>query len=145
MDIKEIPKITEEQIDQLLAYLPYFEGEGPFGIWEGQKKTHPHTIGIPPHVNYDEKVRAFLLLLRQTGFQIVYDWAEWDEGREILSDPEKIAKSDLLTLRKLMTALVRSDHFVEGVFLGAISDGKISLLLRRLKTLKDEGKLFDDV
>ena len=144
MDIEEFPKITEEQIDQLLAYLPYFEGEGPFGVWEEQEKTHPHIIGIP-HINYDEKVCEFLLLLRQTGFQVVYDWPGWDEGREIISDPEKIAKSDLLTLRKLMTALVRSDRFVEGAFMSAIADGKIGLLLRQLKTLKDEGRLFEDV
>jgi hypothetical protein len=126
-----------------LHTFPISKAKGRLGYGKGGKRL-TRIPSASPHVNYDEKVRAFFLLLRQTGFQIVYDWPEWDEGRAILSDPEKIAKSDLLTLRKLMTALVRSDRFVEGVFLSAITDGRISLLLRRLKTLKDEGKLFED-
>ena len=94
-----------------------------------------------PYVVYDQKVNEFRTLLYESGFMVVFDWGSWDEGPEIASDPARVSDVDLLTLRMLMTAIVRNDRFCEGAFLSAVQDGLIAAILKQLETLMKENKI----
>ncbi len=135
MDIKQEP-VSKEDIEKLLNFLPYFSGDHEFGTWKGgEKKDHHMTM---PYVSYSSQTKTFMHLLYEVKFLVVFDWAKWEEGKEILSDFTKIATVDLLTLRMLMTALLRNDRFCEGSFLSAIENGRIAAVLQQLKILNNK-------
>lgn len=70
---------------------------------------------------------------------IVFDWTSWgDEVKRYQAEPEALARANLLTLRKLLTAHIRADRFVEGRLASVLESGHIAAILRRLKQIRDE-------
>ncbi len=69
-----------------------------------------------------------------------FDWVNWDEGRAIASDTARVAEADMLTVRQLITALVRNERFCEGALQSAYEQGLIGAILRRIQLLHDEQK-----
>jgi len=138
MEIEQEP-ISKQDIEQLLTFLPHFLEEHEFGKWEGGK-TESDAMQMP-HIVHSSKVYEFRSFLYDSNFMVVFDWGSWDEGREIASDPVKVSNVDLLTLRMLMTAIIRNDRFCEGVFLSAIDNGLIATILQRLKVLLKNGEI----
>ncbi len=65
-----------------------------------------------------------------------FDWASWDEGRAIVADLARIGETDLLTIRKLITALVRNERFCDGALQAAYEKGVIEAILERIKQLR---------
>jgi hypothetical protein len=62
-----------------------------------------------------------------------FDWTTWEEGPKLLSIPDvNWNEIDLLTKRKLITAILRKDRFCEGTLAYAIGSG---LILRILKSI----------
>jgi hypothetical protein len=85
-------------------------------------------------------IEAFVDLVNEDNWVVGFDWPEWNEGRELAAAPERIASVDLLTIRKLMTALVRNDRFCEGTLQGAYERGVIRAILLRIATLQEAGR-----
>ena len=131
-----VESLSEEDVEKVLAFLPYFSQDVKFGEWVKVENDEPNTF-IMPHVEYTQGVREFSRLLYDVNFLIDFDWGSWDEGREIISNPEKISKTDIVTLRMLMTTIMRNDRFNEGALLSAIESGTISHILTRLEAVKD--------
>ncbi len=102
----EIPPLSEEDLDRIVSYLPYFEGGSErYGDWPRVNREEERVFITSP-VRYRRKASEFADLLVESGFTVrQFDWPAWDEGREIVNDPERIARADLLTLRKLRRAL----------------------------------------
>ena len=125
--------LTNESIKKILTFSPYFLSNNNFGEWKGsENKDRINTI---PHLIYADKVSEFIEVLHSTNFIISFNWSKWDEGKKIISDVKLIKVVDLLTLRKLITAIVRNDRFCEGTLLNAIEDGIIQIVLKRLQQL----------
>ncbi|AWB44516.1 hypothetical protein DCC85_09950 [Paenibacillus sp. CAA11] len=86
-------------------------------------------------------VQSFRELLYEMEFLISpFDWRTWLNGQEKLRDLdqpiEKVLQTfDIEDLRKLMTAYIRGDRYVEGAFLKACSTGKIGAILNRIAEL----------
>jgi len=135
MKVEQTP-VSREDLEKIASYLSYFSCEELPGRWKGGKIEN-RTVQVP-YVSYDEKVYDFEELLRTSGFTVVFDWPQWEEGRELTRHRERIAQADLLTLRMLLTAIMRNDRFCEGAFLGAIADGLIADILKRLTTILEE-------
>lgn len=74
----------------------------------------------------------------ETEFLVKFDWSSWDKGRKIINDNEAIGKTDMLTLRMLITAIIRNDRFNEGAFERSLENGVVKQILLRLKKLSDE-------
>ena len=129
----EQTQLTDESISKIIAYLPYFLEDNKFGEWSGGDKVD--GVIQMPHLEYSDKVIEFLKLLYGTKFLVNFDWGSWDEGRDIIGSPELIQQADLLTLRMLLTAIVRNDRFCNGALLSAIENGIIQEILNRLNVL----------
>lgn len=133
---REPDALTLAQVDALLAFLPLIEapdadfGEGPT-LDQVDDKTLP---GGP--TQYSGLADRLMNALYENGFVFGFDWMAWDEGRRILADPELLAAADLCTVRKLLVALARADHFGESAFLEALEAGQIAAILRRLAVLR---------
>ena len=132
--------LSDESINSILQYLPYFSKNNTFGEWKGSDENED-GVKTFPHLIYSTEVNQFVKLLYRTNFIVSFDWGKWDEGRKIISDKNLIQKSDLLTLRMLITAVVRNDRFCEGSLLSSIENKTILTILQRLKTLRDNNEL----
>lgn len=116
--------LTDTAIKKILDYLPYFR--------EGEKFEEKIDENF---LTYSEKVNAFIDCLYDTNFLVVFEWFEWEDGQNILNDKNLIKKCDLLTLRMLITMIVRSDRFNEGTFLECIQNQVITMILERLSEI----------
>ncbi|SMF79332.1 hypothetical protein SAMN05661091_1685 [Paenibacillus uliginis N3/975] len=119
-------QITSTEIERLLNYSEYFQNV------ESQNNNH----------NMNEMISEFYNELSNTEFLLVFDWIGWLKENEVFRNldndiEEFIKKADLETLRKLMTAYIRGDRFNEGLFLKAVSSGKVGIILRRLKEINE--------
>jgi len=70
--------------------------------------------------------------LYKEGFVYTFDWMSWKEGEQLLIEKERIGFLDLLTIQKLITAIVRAERFGDGSLASAINRGVIGAILRRL-------------
>jgi hypothetical protein len=67
-----------------------------------------------------------------------FDWRSWlqtDRGRALRDDPDAIASATPDELGWLLTAIVRSDRFVEGSIAGAFESGLLARISGRAKAL----------
>ncbi len=67
-----------------------------------------------------------------------FDWRAWlqtDRGRALRDDPEAVASATPDELGRLLTAIVRSDRFVEGSIEGAFKSGLLLRICRRAQAL----------
>jgi len=132
MSHNTIPEIDIQQIDAILEYLPLFERE------DFQPGQWVESEGQFPHFAFSPEVEGFIQALYQQNIIIPFDWRSWSEkAKRYQSDPDALEASDLLTLRKLLTAHVRADRFVEGHLAGLFQSGHVTKILRRLKHIRD--------
>ena len=133
MSKDSVPEIGLQQIDAILKYLPLFEKQDyQFGQWVEQE-------GQFPYFSFSPEVDEFISTLYEQGMIIPFDWRSWSEEAErYQTDPEALEAADLLTLRKLLTAHVRADRFVEGHLASVFESGHITAILRRLKQIREK-------
>jgi hypothetical protein len=128
--VKRIPKEQWERFFDLVDRLEKTEVFGHTGEW---KEDEDGTIEIP-HTYASEIVEEFRTLYYEMELHVPFDWSTWEEGKQIISDPETdFSQLDLLTLLKLLTAVLRSDHFSEGVLVEYFENGVMGKILKALK------------
>ena len=95
--------------------------------------------GQVPYLAESQEVLAFHKALYREKMIVVFDWNSWgEETKRYQSDLDALAKADLLTVRKLLTAHTRADRFVEGHLVSLFESGHIIAVLRRLEAIRDE-------
>lgn len=129
MNEADAPEIGPAQLDAILKFLPLLQGGcGEWAVRPGQ---------VPAFL-YSSWVNDFVLTLYQQGIIIVFDWVDWKEQAErYQADPARLARADLLTLRKLLTLHVRADRFVEGHLAGVLESGHVTAILERMQQIRD--------
>jgi len=123
--------LSRESILELLKYLPYFIKNNEFEKIDNSGRIK----GLLEYPEYTDEVLAFRDTLSSTGFLVNFNWVDWIDGRKLVLDFNRIAQSDLLTLRMLLMALIRNDRFSVGVFLDALEYGVVREVLLRLKII----------
>lgn len=126
--------LSREQLDAILAFLPIVERPGfVAGSWGG-------GAGQMPFWQPSAEAAALLATLRATGFLVVFDWVAWAAEARRLTDggAAALAEADLPTLRRLLSAHIRAERFVEGTLAARFADGQIVAVLRRLAAIRAE-------
>ena len=73
--------------------------------------------------------------------RIGFDWGSWlqtPEGAALWDDPAALAAATPDQLEMLLTAIIRSDRFVEGSIAGAFESGLLVRIARRAGVLLAE-------
>ena len=97
--------------------------------------------GVAMHVEEHAAIKPFVRLAYDDGWVLAgFDWPSWDEGRAIAGDPDRVKTVDLLTIRKIITALVRNERFCDGSLQAAHGRGVIQAILQRIEQLRTEQK-----
>lgn len=130
-----------DRLRVLADLLPLLESaDAEFGRWEvPPPKDGLHSLG---YYVFGPVGEAFLAAVRGGGWVIIgFAWPAWletDEGRELRDRPDAVAAAGPEDLARLLTAIVRSDRFVEGSIAGAFQSGLLARIARRAAVLLAE-------
>ncbi len=121
--------------------MPVLEApDADFGHWD-DTPTVAGTEHLPWFV-FGPTADAFRVAVAQGGWMIVgFDWMSWlktGEGQALRDDPDAVGHATADQLAMLLTAIIRSDRFVEGSMAGAFESGLLSRIARRAATLLAE-------
>jgi O-acetyl-ADP-ribose deacetylase len=124
-------KLSLDNIDAVLAFLPMLETS------KGKLYTIDVKVSMMDPYVYSSEVSAFIRSLYREGFVIDFNWPKWSEqAKQLVDHPDLLAKADLDSLRKLLTAHVRAERFVSGHLAKMLDSGHIVTILKRLKQLR---------
>jgi hypothetical protein len=123
-----------ERLRPLADLVPILEApDADFGHWD----TSPGpdgTLHLPWFV-FGPTAEAFREAVGRGGWITTgFDWMAWlqtEEGQTFRDRPEAVASATPEQLAMLLTAIVRSDRFVEGSMAGAFKSGLLSRIARR--------------
>ena len=91
---------------------------------------------------YPPVVDRFERALYATGWIVPFDWPRWaaGPGRRFLDDPARVAHAGPADLARILTTVIRSERFGDGVIGEAFASGLIDAVLRRAQTLGGTGQ-----
>jgi hypothetical protein len=127
-----------DRLRALADVLPALEApDADFGHWElPPPRDGVHSLGW---FEFGATAEAWRAAVGRGDWIVVgFDWRSWlagDEGRSLRDDPAAIANATSDQLASLLTAIVRSDRFVEGSIAGAFESGLLARISRRAAAL----------
>ena len=117
----------------LFDLLPEIRQAKKFGKLVGSKQMPDGNLSLPFWLE-DEIVSRFFNATYFLGIVSGFDWARWEEGIEILNNPEAdFYNYDLETLCKLLTFIVRCDKFCEGYLINCFDTGKMTRIIEAMQ------------
>jgi hypothetical protein len=132
---------TAERLHALADLVPVLESaDADFGHWEAP----PPVDGVHrmPYFVLGPTAESFRTAVGRGGWIVVgFDWMTWlgtEEGAAFRDAPESLATASVDDLAKLITAIVRSDRFVEGSLVGAFESGLLARIAQRAAALLGE-------
>lgn len=122
-----------KMLEQIIAYRALLDGDES-RLFSLDRRTRQYD-----RLSYSDEFMAFMHCLYATQFLIMYDWMPrqiW--GERFLNDRERLERADLLTLRLLLTAAARNDHFCDGYLGSLYTDGRLPTIMARLVEIHRE-------
>ena len=126
---------TDQQKDWRLLFdlLPEIKQRKKFGKLVGSKKMPDGNLSMPFWLE-DEIVSKFFNAAYFLGIVVTFDWASWQEGIDILNNPDADFNAfDIDTLCKILTLIVRSDKFCEGYLINQFETGNMARIIEALQ------------
>lgn len=126
-----------EAIAELLKFVPVLESpQFVAGEWHGGQRDADGIIHMP-WFELSRDAAASVETLGKHGWIFVFDWMSWAEDARRIVETDELERADVLTLRKLLTLLVRRDRFVEGSLGEAFESGLVLRILYRLRAVAE--------
>lgn len=130
-----------DRLRALADLVPILEApDADFGHWD----RAPTADGVEhlPWFTFGPTGDAFTGAVGRGGWVIAgFDWMTWlgtEEGRALRDRPDAVAAATPDQLARLLTAIIRSDRFVEGSIAGAYESGLLTRIAHRAAALLDE-------
>jgi hypothetical protein len=127
-----------ERLRLLADVLPFLEApDADFGHWE----LPPPRDGVESlgWFEFGPAAEAWRAAVAAGSWVVAgFDWRTWladSEGRALHDDPNAVKTATPDQLARLLTAIVRSDRFVEGSIAGAFESGLLAAISRRAAAL----------
>src|SRR5919106_3983139 len=132
-----------DRLRPLADLVPILEApDADFGHWEGGSSGTDGVLQLPWFA-FGQTADAFRAAVGRGGWVIVgFDWMTWlqtDEGQALRDRPVAVETATPDQLAHLLTAIVRSDRFVEGSIAGAFESGLLTRIAKRAAALLAEG------
>ena len=124
------------QLQGLAKFAPIFSApDFQFGVWQ-YPPPEPSGIINLPYCELSDGAGAFVQAAYDLGWVKIFDWSAWmttPEGKELVSNPERIATATPAQLAMLLTFYIRADRFNEGFLNSAFESGVLTaIVLRKL-------------
>jgi hypothetical protein len=129
-------RITVDEIDELLRFLPLFDVPGRKYVkrWAGGEKTPDGAITVP-FPEYCDDVLEFFALAGQP-FLSDHDY-EPRQAHRMLNDDRFISTCSLHDIKTMLTYCVRGERFCDGHWENLLESGRVVAILRRLEVLRE--------
>ena len=132
-----------ERLLPLADLVPTLEApDADFGHWEGGSTDTDGVLQLPWFA-FGPTGDAFIAAVGRGGWIIAgFDWMTWlqtDEGQALRDRPGVVETATPDQLARLLTAIVRSDRFVEGSIVGAFESGLLARIAKRAATVLADG------
>jgi hypothetical protein len=132
--------MSEENMKENLAALGRFApmlslDTFDVGQWGGGGDNEDGSM-VMPHFLHGDDLLAFLdacYPVMATGFK----WSEWIRTEEATHVRDHLDTASEYDLRRLVTAVVRQERFVEGMLLSAYKNGLLLKIAERAKALSE--------
>lgn len=131
-----------ERLTALAELLPILEDpQADFGHWDPARRVD--GVLHLPAFTFGPTAEAFRAAVGRGGWIVTgFDWMTWlrtEDGQALHDRPDAVATASVDDLAKLITAIVRSDRFVEGSLVGAFESGLLVAIARRAAALLGDG------
>jgi hypothetical protein len=131
---ERINSMNKGDFIKLLELIPQFQLNPDFGKIVVDEKTK-EDVSVMPYYAPSELISEFIKIVYDMDIILPFDWIKWREGESLLSqNPQNFSNLDLLTLCKLITAIVRNDRFTEGYLLSKCNDGTVTNILLAIES-----------
>ncbi len=130
---KKIASLTANDWKPLIDLIAKIEKKQEFGklVFPGRDENGDQHI---PYWSSGEIVSEFERIVYDIPVVFSFDWPSWKKGRMMLDDIAfDFDTIDMVSKCKLITMIVRRDHFSEGVLISAFESG---LILKILKSMQ---------
>ncbi len=119
-----IQGFSDNDIQALLAFRPRFELHTNF------------AATLPVQQEVQRLLIDFTAAVEEHGFTEVFDWNAWLASLNgDIDDPALLAAADIETLKKIITAHLRTNRFVRGHLESLVQSGYFLAFLDRLQVL----------
>ncbi len=126
----------------LAEFLPIFTDPGfSEGRWKPEPGDDVGEVKQMAWFQYSPEVQRFHEMVYELEWIVVFDYGKWmnsEEARQFFTNPATIANASIVQLERLLTAIMRSDRFIEGAIATAFEDGHIPAIVRRADVLLQE-------
>jgi len=134
-----ILQVPSNDWDDLFELIPEIQGSKSFGTLKGGSIGAPFSI--MPYYEEEPVVVKFSELVRYIPLMVSYNWFDWEEAKQLVtSDQPDFSSFSLPELCKIVTVIMRGDHFNEGMLVDCFKRGAIENLLTALKKKVSEIK-----
>ena len=125
----KINSLKRSDFKPLLNLIPEIQATSWFGKLKGGNKNKDGSICMP-YYEENEVVSLFRSIAYDIPIIIPFDWGKWEKGRKIVNNPYFDCQTiDIITICKIITAIVRNDRFCDGALISAFENGLILKLL----------------
>ena len=128
--LNKLAKLPRSQWYKLFALIPDIESKKDLGRWIGF--TTVNNVTRFPHFEDGVTMTKFLETIVEMELIVVFDWSHFDEGRKLLQSG--LEDADIVTLCKILTAIVRNDRFCDGALAHAMENGTILNILKAMQS-----------
>ena len=130
--------ISDDGLRVLAGWVPRLASRDlDFGHWVISEPDQDGVMQMPWY-DYSPDALRFMAEVSGAGFVQPFDWMAWmaaPEARALTADPTRVATVDGEDLRRLLTAIIRGDRFMEGNVAAAFESGMLLAIARRAQAL----------
>ncbi len=135
--------LSTDDLRVLAAWAPTLAAPGmDFGQWVKDETDADGVIHMGWY-EYSPNALRFMADVSRAGFVQPFDWMAWagtPAVQALIADPTRVGKVDAEDLRRLLTAIIRGDRFMEGNAAAAFESGMLVAIARRASTLVEENR-----
>lgn len=125
----------QQMLDGLLEFAEYFQRpDADFGEWESPPRQTPFAI-------LSQQATDFLEACYELGSLESFNWARWsntEEATELWDDPEALEIATAHQISRILTVILRQEHFSNVALMSAFESGYLQRVLRRIAALAAE-------
>lgn len=141
-DLKDLPAhlqtLSASDWQKLFDLLPVMEMTKEFGTMPRMKKNEKGVF-IFPSMEWAPVTTEFFKVVHELGIVPVFDWVNWEDGRLMLDNKyQDFSASDIITLCKLFTVMIRADRFMDGYLVGQLRRKNVQKIISAIRNKMPE-------
>lgn len=131
---EHLKSLTESDWNKLFDLQNEIEQTEKFGTLHSMDKTADGYIQLP-FWGFEPITDKFIQVVRSLGLRHNFDWIHWKEGEKILNNKNKqdFNKLDIITLCKLLDAIISANKFNDGLIVSFFKNGTIQKIIKALQ------------